>query len=383
MSRRLVAGTLVCAGLALSLVAQLRSGSLEVSTARGSVGPSASPPKILTAYFGYNNCTGIRDLNGNGLVDEAQAGGCRVVPVPGTQTLVTNVATPDALVATCLSTSTPKPTADQLQRLDAMPVTFSGPVQASTLDPSSFVVQMSNGTLRKPLCVALAPAIETNEGETVLIMGDFGEPKASGKPYPARLTAGGVQVMQTGGTFVTMATMAVDVMDYSASPILLGAKLTRYPDDGEASTGRGSPNHCRDRFPTTNYVLQLLWSGGVTRDGVNSLLPNENGLFRSATASGLFNVQVHNQSGALVDSFQVTGVKILGLADLGTGQPVPGQFWAHDGDNYLQICLELAAGYDPSKIALLSVDPNNSAGLKLYDPTGDVPISAQKVLITR
>lgn len=383
MSRRLLAGTFVSAGLALSLLLQLRSGAFEVSTARGSVGPSASPPKILTAYFGYNNCAGIRDLNGNGPVDEAQANGCRVVPIPGTQTLVTNVATPEALVATCLSTSTPKPTADQLQRLDAMPVTFSGPVQGTSLDPSRFVVQMSDGALRKPLCVALAPSIETNEGETVLIMGDFGEPKASGKPYPARVTVGGVQVMQTGGTFATMATMAVDVMDYSTSPLLLGAKLTRYPQAGEESSGRGSPNHCRDRFPTTNYVLQLLWSGGVTRDGVNSLLPNENGLFKSATASGLFNVEVRKPDGMIGDSFQVTGVKLLGIADLGTGQPVPGQFWLHDGDNYLQICLELAASYDPSKIALVSVDPNNSAGLKLYDPSGDVPISSQRVLVTR
>lgn len=170
---------------------------------------------------------------------------------------------------------------------------------------------MSDGTLRKPVCVTLAPAIEANEGETVLIMGDFGEPKFSGRPYPAKLAVGEVQALQTSGTPAAVAPLWVDVMDYSTSPVLLGARLSRYPEAGEVSSGRGSPNHCKDRFPTTNYVLQLLWSGGVTRDGVNSLLPNENGLFKSATQSGLFNVQVRKQNGSIVDSLQVTGVKVL------------------------------------------------------------------------
>src|SRR5262245_10635769 len=63
---------------------------------------TAAAPRMLAAYFGYHNCLGIADTNGNATVDAARAAGCNVKPMPGTSTLITNVRTPQQLAAFCM-----------------------------------------------------------------------------------------------------------------------------------------------------------------------------------------------------------------------------------------------------------------------------------------
>ena len=130
-------------------------------------------------------------------------------------------------------------------------------------------------------------------------------------------------------------------------------------------------------FPSTTHVVRLLWSGGATQDGVNSLSPNQPGLFRTAAADGLFNLKVQDDRGGLVDYYAIAGVRLLGLADLGHGQPVAGNEYEADGDNYLDLCLELPVGFNAERIQQVVTNPANSFRLQLFDPSGLIPNPAQ------
>ena len=177
---------------------------------------------------------------------------------------------------------------------------------------------------------------------------------------------------------------AIAVTDYAPGPFLLDAVIREFSIAGETTHRRGPyPNHCQINFPSTTHVVKLLWSGGVTQGGVNSLSPNEPGLFRTAAADadGLFNLKVQDDQGGLVDYYAISGVRLLGLADLGNGQPVAGKAYEADGDNYLDLCLELPVGFSAGRIQQVVTNPANSFGLQLFDPSGDTPNPAQTFLI--
>lgn len=143
-------------------------------------GPGTSAaPRMLAAYFGYHNCLGIADTNGNATVDAARAAGCNVKPIPGTSTLITNVRTPQQLAAFCMGNAVAPA---NLVAVDGIPVSFSGAVLPATLSNEAFTVTLSDGTRVTPACVTLAPANEENELRTVVLMGKFGNPKSKGGP---------------------------------------------------------------------------------------------------------------------------------------------------------------------------------------------------------
>jgi hypothetical protein len=151
---------------------------------------------------------------------------------------------------------------------------------------------------------------------------------------------------------------SIDVTDYDSGPLLLAATLAPFSGLGETTIGGAQyPTHCGVAFPATTHVVQLVWSGGVTRDGVNSFVPGEAGLIRTATADGLFNLKVRSNAGALIDYFEVTGVNILGVADLGNGVFAnPTATYTADGDNYLDLCLQLPARFNPKWQAIYQAE---------------------------
>src|SRR5215510_8082258 len=94
-------------------------------------GPGTSAaPRMLAAYFGYHNCLGIADTNGNATVAAARAAGCNVKLIPGTSTLITNVRTPQQLAALCMGNAVAPA---NVVALDGIPVSFSGAVLPATL----------------------------------------------------------------------------------------------------------------------------------------------------------------------------------------------------------------------------------------------------------
>jgi hypothetical protein len=353
------------------------------AVAQAAVGPSSPAPRMLAAYYGYDNCLGIADSNGvNGNVDEALAAGCNVKFIPGTTTQATNVRTPLQLAATCTGDVVPPA---NISAVDGIPVSFSGPVIPFGLNNKSFKVTLSDGTRVTPVCVTLDPANELNELETVLLMGQFGRPRTKGGPYPVLVTVETpIYVATTGKPFGEIPPGAsIAVGDYDTGPSLLDAVIRRFSMLGETAGGGAQfPNHCQVAFPSTTHVIQMLWSGGVTQDGVNSVLPNQAGLFQTKGQTGLFNLKVRNKGGGLVDYYDVPGVRVLGLADLGNGVPAnPGTSYTADNDNYLDVCLELPAGFNPNRIEQVVTNPANSFGLQLFDPSGDTPNPPQTVAV--
>src|SRR5262245_11243637 len=138
---------------------------------------TSAAPRMLAAYFGYHNCLGIADTNGNATVDAARAAGCNVKPIPGTSTLITNVRTPQQLAPLCMGNAVAPA---NVVAVDGIPVSFSGAVLPATLSNEVFTVTLSDGTRVTPACVTLQPAIEENELQTVLLAGKFGNPQSQG-----------------------------------------------------------------------------------------------------------------------------------------------------------------------------------------------------------
>lgn len=117
-------------------------------------------------------------------------------------------------------------------------------------------------------------------------------------------------------------------MSYDSGLVMLKAWAYKFTENGEG-TSPGA-NHCKTLFPTTTHVIKVLFNGGMTKDGIHPLIPTDTSLFTVIMKRGktlLWN-------------------KFIGLADLGFDGDVTWKDWPEsyvtDGDNYLDLCLQLA-----------------------------------------
>ena len=80
---------------------------------------------------------------------------------------------------------------------DGMPVVFSFPIvgRFPILPPSTFSIELSDGSLVTPDCVLLPPAIEANELDTALVIGDLGD-GYEGTLNPVKVTVVGELMLQ-------------------------------------------------------------------------------------------------------------------------------------------------------------------------------------------
>ena len=115
----------------------------------------------------------------------------------------------------------------------------------------------------------------------------------------------------------------------------------------------------------------MLFNGGVSLDGLLPITPDRLDL-----------VQVMDAQGNLLPSNIV-----LGLADLGTDPapktPCEKENWPTDGDNYLDICLNIPkTGFEHSKKAPFSVYLPCGPDTQITPPKGlNYPCLPQSVLI--
>lgn len=330
-------------------------------------------PAILAAYYGYDDCLGIADSNGDGSnADEAQAAGCRVVTT-GDGTAVTSAPTPLDLALICAGQAGP----ERLQALDGMPVVFSEQVVQSTVDASDFEIALMDGTTRTPVCATTAPANEENEDRTVLLIGDFGSrqpqpDEAARGPSPVELRVVGSLELEgtdpsSGASLDAQGlTYAGYSLDYRLGPGILLAELAPFSAEGEGGLGRGLPNDCRTVFPDTTQVVRVTWSGGVSIDGVRAI-PSDR--------TAIFDVRVENERGERVsvgDPSLGDSIRFLGLADLGSSFSASPDDVVADGDNVLDLCLALADGFDSSRVRTVAT-ACDAATNAVYDPSGDAP----------
>ncbi|MFN7955398.1 MAG: hypothetical protein U0610_26985 [bacterium] len=347
--------------------------TLSVACGSGSNGTAPLGPSILAAYYGYDDCLGVADANGDGTnADEAAAAGCRVVAAAD-GTAVTSAPTPLQLALVCAGQAGP----EQLVQLDGMPVVFSHQLVQDTLDADDFEIQLSDGTSRTPVCATTAPANEENEDRTVLLIGDFGSRQpvsgeTAGGPSPVELrVVGSVELEGTDATTgapldARGLSYAGQYLDYRLGPGVLLAEIAPFSTDGEGAVGRGLPNDCRTIFPDTTHVVRVTWSGGVSVDGVRAI-PSD----RTAT----YDVRVENDRGERVsigDASLGDSIRLLGLADLGDSFASSPDAAVVDGDNVVDLCLALADGFDPARVRTVATACNTTA-TALYDPAGDAP----------
>ena len=323
-------------------------------------------PRILSALYGYDGCIGgVRGLQSEeDYLQDLSSRGCTV------ENNRTNVAARSSLMLAC---------GDwrfwTLSWLDGIPVVFNFPLEERPAR-EALEVELSDGSVVSPVCVMLGPANERNELDTLLILGHFGDGRAD-TVRPARVTV--VSDFSLRGPAGPLSALGLsydnqDDFHYPTSTVrLTSAKLWSVetnPEDFPAPSwplpSSVYPNHCGALYPSTSHVVRATFSGGVTTDGVSSVLPANTNIFSLASP----------QHGALT---------YLGLADLGQGQGEGEEMYQQDGDNNVDICLQLAQD-DPllSGDLLLSVrcDPDLPNSV-LYPPKGKpAGCSPQQVTLT-
>jgi len=333
---------------------------------------SQRPPKILSSLYGYDNCIGgVNDYETEEeYLDELKRRNCTV------ENGHTNVADASRLVLGCGTLP------GQLKWLDGMPVVFNYPLQLPKPDPEAFQLELSDGSQVNPDCVATAPADESNELDTLLLLGQFGDGKLD-TVRPVKLSVIGDvplvtddgQVNAKGLTFSNP-----DDMNYISSSVkMVSAKLwdvLEYPEDPEdyphwPLPSNVYPNDCVSVFDETTHVLRVTFSGGITSDGIMPVLPNNKNIFKLTK-----------------EVPETVNIGYLGLADLGktTGDDVTDPYsYQHDGDNYLDICLDMSTTpqyLEDDLVLELLCDETLEKSL-LYPPKGK-PFSCkyQKISLT-
>ena len=191
---------------------------------------------------------------------------------------------------------------------DGMPVVFSQEIDLETMQAGDFRVVLGDDREGEIVCVTPAPANDTGELRTILMVGEFGS--AADPPLRVEITGNllsmdhrfnfrGDQVdvtrLEDGPSLVLAESVPVEEwgLDQSA---------TRFPFGG----GSGCP-------ASTRQVVRVVWNGGVTKPGGDEIDDVERSAYR---------VLVEDEAG------EAREVSPFAIGDLG------------DGDNNHELCLD-------------------------------------------
>ena len=202
----------------------------------------------------------------------------------------------------------------------------------------------------------LFPANEENELDTLLLLGQFGDgvrdtvrPVLVSVVQSVMLVAPDGEVDAKGLTFQNEGDM-----NYISSSVRLSYARMWDVSDFEEGTHYPSWPLPSGNDPNTSHVIRMAFSGGITLDGVTSVQPSSPGIF---TVRG---------------SSSQEEIPYLGLADLGKTVSVEdGTMYESDGDNYLDICIDLTD--KPNLVTedlVINLNCNPADGSVLYPPKG-------------
>ncbi|MEL7199822.1 MAG: hypothetical protein AAGL10_16035 [Pseudomonadota bacterium] len=194
---------------------------------------------------------------------------------------------------------------------DGMPIIFNSEIDVSTLEPGDLRVVQESGRIGEIMCLTMAPADDTGELRTALLVGQFGD---LADP-PVRVKVSG-NVHSKDGAANFRGTVA-DVTPLEDGPSMVWAEIvpkSQWDIGGIASEipfggGSGCP-------AGTKQVVRVTWGGGVTKP---------DGKPAGEAERVLYQVTVQDEAGRAND------VSPIELADLG------------DGDNNHELCLDTDA----------------------------------------
>lgn len=141
------------------------------------------------------------------------------------------------------------------QGLDNIPVTFNWFIRRATIQPADFRIVRSDGSVAIPTCALQFPPDESDEAQTVNLIGDFGDSVNGPRPVAIRVV-GVLQGKAPGalGWRRIRRLPRVSVDPLSAGPSIVDA-WTLMP-----SIYRGDPNRCR----AGKTFVRVIWSNGLT-----------------------------------------------------------------------------------------------------------------------
>lgn len=215
-------------------------------------------------------------------------------------------------------------------RADGMPLIFSTEIAVETLQAGDIEVRTASGMVGDVTCLTMAPALDTGELRTALLIGEFGS--ADDDP-PVSVTVTGNVLSLDGRYNYQGATIAVTPLEpgptlvYAEAPPEAQWKLGF--TEGAFGIGTGCPLR-------TTLAVRVVWAGGVTIPP-NGDEPGDNERDR-------YRVSITDAAGATTD------VTPFALGDLA------------DGDNNHLLCLDVVG--TPQRVTF-------PAGY-LIDPNGDV-----------
>ena len=147
---------------------------------------------------------------------------------------------------------------------DGMPIIFSDVVELETLQAGDIEVTLESGAKKVPACVTFAPALDTDEIRTALLLGDLGDHPDD---PPVRVEIVG-HVLSSDGVLDFQGAQ-IDVTPLPDGPSIVLAEVVPEADwNLGASSGRAVGSGCPEG---TKQVVRAVWAGGITRPGGDEL----------------------------------------------------------------------------------------------------------------
>jgi hypothetical protein len=139
--------------------------------------------------------------------------------------------------------------------LDGMPITFSWLIDPASIAPTDFRVTRSDGTFTVPTGATLLPANESNETQTILLIGDFGDAASDVRPVRVQLV----------GELVGHPPNSTRSKSFSnlISPPILPLEAGPYIVDAwriDPALLEGDPN----ASTVGSTFIRVVWAGGIT-----------------------------------------------------------------------------------------------------------------------
>ena len=349
-------------------------------------------PKILGAGVGFCDIVAgdgkdldealVRSLDGARLSDQP----CGSDDDGGTRTRATTKQTIDGIWVGEADYSTLK---DGAKAFDGLPIVFSWPVLSEDVDPTDFQFTLNTGEVVIPLYAGMAPNVEYNERNCIVVFAEFANRLPSTDPNsrfpvrleivddgtPLRLIGPNQRIVSAVGLTWETTTSPYDPNN---GPRLVGAKLNFCGDRaiGEGvggsrilETAGALPNDEFSLYGGGDFRLRMLTTGGFSPDGVRHMRPNEYERY--------FRIPVRGTNGDMVTldkvgvDYQVLGgkLKVIGLSDLGKFETSYDECYSDDADNYIDVILvgdEAAAG----NITFLEIPSIEGGYTPFYNPGG-------------
>jgi hypothetical protein len=139
--------------------------------------------------------------------------------------------------------------------LDNIPVTFNWFIRRASIRPADFRIVRSDGTLATPTCALQFPPDESDEAQTVNLIGDFGDSASGTTPMAVRVV-GALEGKSPGahGWRRIRHLPPIGVDPLAGGPYIVDA-WTLMP-----SIYRGDPNRCL----VGKTFVRVMWSNGLT-----------------------------------------------------------------------------------------------------------------------